>query len=120
MLQDEGTSCPRRTTAISWNQQGPAGPAGTSGIDGGTVTFVNSANNQVVDTCTVVQSFGPDAVTVAFDQPNPSQDGSLVGCEISRASRWCRCAGNARECQLRDDHLALPAYPDKHYRVLLG
>jgi hypothetical protein len=44
VLQDTGTSCPRGTTAISWNQQGPAGPvgpAGTSGVDGGVVTFVN-------------------------------------------------------------------------------
>lgn len=27
VLQDQGTSCPKGSTAISWNQAGPAGPA---------------------------------------------------------------------------------------------
>ena len=39
VLQDAGTSCPRGTTAISWNQagqQGPAGPAGPAGTVGAT------------------------------------------------------------------------------------
>ena len=31
VLQDAGTNCPKGTTAISWNQQGPAGPAGAAG-----------------------------------------------------------------------------------------
>jgi hypothetical protein len=30
-LQDTGTACPRGTTAISWNQTGPMGPAGPDG-----------------------------------------------------------------------------------------
>src|SRR5690242_19595775 len=37
VLQDTGISCPKGTTAISWNeqgQQGPAGPAGPAGSDG--------------------------------------------------------------------------------------
>lgn len=34
VLQDAGTSCPKGTTAISWNQQGPAGPAGATGPAG--------------------------------------------------------------------------------------
>ena len=34
VLQDAGTNCPRGTTAISWNQQGPAGSAGTTGATG--------------------------------------------------------------------------------------
>jgi hypothetical protein len=34
VLQDAGTTCPNRTTAISWNQQGPAGPAGPAGLAG--------------------------------------------------------------------------------------
>src|SRR5579859_3992330 len=35
VLQDAGTNCPKGTTAISWNQTGPAGPstAGPSGLD---------------------------------------------------------------------------------------
>ena len=34
VLQDAGTACPKGTTAISWNQQGPAGPAGATGPAG--------------------------------------------------------------------------------------
>jgi hypothetical protein len=34
VLQDAGTSCPKGTTAISWNQTGPAGPAGATGPAG--------------------------------------------------------------------------------------
>jgi hypothetical protein len=34
VLQDAGTSCPRGTTAISWNEQGPAGPIGPTGPAG--------------------------------------------------------------------------------------
>ena len=37
VLQDAGTTCPNGTTAVSWNQQGPAGatgPAGTTGPAG--------------------------------------------------------------------------------------
>jgi collagen type I alpha len=34
VLQNAGSTCPRGTTAISWNQQGPAGPAGATGPAG--------------------------------------------------------------------------------------
>ena len=34
VLQDAGTTCPKGTTAIIWNQQGPAGPAGATGPAG--------------------------------------------------------------------------------------
>jgi Collagen triple helix repeat (20 copies) len=34
VLQDAGTSCPKGTTAISWNEQGPAGPSGPAGVAG--------------------------------------------------------------------------------------
>lgn len=34
VLQDVGTTCPSGTTAIRWNQQGPAGPAGPTGPTG--------------------------------------------------------------------------------------
>ena len=34
VLQDASTTCPGGTTAISWNQQGPAGPAGAAGPQG--------------------------------------------------------------------------------------
>jgi hypothetical protein len=39
VLQDAGTTCPKGTTAISWNQTGatgPAGPAGSTGATGAT------------------------------------------------------------------------------------
>jgi hypothetical protein len=36
VLQDAGTNCPKGTTAISWNQQGPAGPTGPAGAAGAT------------------------------------------------------------------------------------
>ena len=34
VAQDAGTACPKGTTAIQWNQQGPAGPAGPAGNTG--------------------------------------------------------------------------------------
>jgi hypothetical protein len=40
VMQDAGTNCPRRTTAISWNQAGSA-TAGSSGLD--VITVSNSA-----------------------------------------------------------------------------
>lgn len=33
-MQDAGTGCPKDSTAVSWNEQGPAGPAGTVGPAG--------------------------------------------------------------------------------------
>jgi hypothetical protein len=36
VLQDAGTTCPKGTTAISWNQQGPTGAAGPAGPAGAT------------------------------------------------------------------------------------
>ena len=34
VLQDTGTTCPNGTTAVSWNQQGPAGTQGATGATG--------------------------------------------------------------------------------------
>jgi hypothetical protein len=34
VLQDQGTACPKGTTAISWNESGPPGPAGPAGPAG--------------------------------------------------------------------------------------
>lgn len=36
VLQDQGTTCPKGTTAVSWNQTGPTGPAGPTGPTGAT------------------------------------------------------------------------------------
>ncbi len=49
VLQNAGTSCPKGTTPISWNQQGrsgpagPAGPRGPAGPPGPTVTVTATA-----------------------------------------------------------------------------
>jgi hypothetical protein len=45
-MQDTGTTCPKGSTAVSWNQQGPAGatgPQGPAGSDGHTVLSGNGA-----------------------------------------------------------------------------
>ena len=34
VLQDQGTACPKGTTAVSWNQTGPVGPTGATGPTG--------------------------------------------------------------------------------------
>jgi Collagen triple helix repeat (20 copies) len=34
VLQDAGTSCPKGTSAVSWDEQGPAGPPGPAGSQG--------------------------------------------------------------------------------------
>lgn len=34
VLQDAGSNCPKGTTSVSWNQQGPAGAAGPMGATG--------------------------------------------------------------------------------------
>jgi hypothetical protein len=49
VLQDAGTRCPKGTTAIAWNQQGPAGPPGpaTAGPGGLNVTTVTNNNSGV-------------------------------------------------------------------------
>ncbi len=41
VLQDAGTSCPKGTTALTWNQTGPAGQNGTNGTNG--TSLVTSA-----------------------------------------------------------------------------
>jgi hypothetical protein len=96
VMQDAGTSCPRGTTAISWNEQGPAGPAGpagatgpagpagATGIDGGTVVL-NYNNTSGTGTCTVLNSFGPDAVSVSFV--------SLIGFDLYPQIPVCMLSG---------------------------
>ena len=101
VLQDAGTSCPKGTTPISWNQTGAAGPAGPAGpagatgpqgppgatgspgatgpagssdIDGGTVEITFNTSTGTFS-CDAVSSFGPDATTV-------SDDGAYNGCVV--------------------------------------
>jgi hypothetical protein len=83
VLQDAGTACPAGTTAVSWNQKGPAGPQGPagptgatgpqgpagpqglagSGIDGGVITDEIDASGNT--TCTDSDTFGPDTTTIS-------------------------------------------------------
>lgn len=76
VLQDAGSNCPQGTTAISWNQQGPAGAQGTQGPQGPagpagppgppgppTMAFPNNTNTSVISlgivTCgTIVNATG--------------------------------------------------------------
>jgi hypothetical protein len=46
-LQDVGTNCPKGTTAISWNERGPAGAPGPSGPAGGSGTARVSSLDQL-------------------------------------------------------------------------
>ena len=54
VLQNAGTRCPRGTTALTWNQRGPAGPPGSSavygriiGLDFGTISLYLGAPSGV-------------------------------------------------------------------------
>jgi len=55
VLQDAGTSCPKGTTAVTWNQTGPAGQNGTNGTAGTAGTNgTNGTNGSSVVTSTGV------------------------------------------------------------------
>jgi hypothetical protein len=45
VLQDVGTSCPSGTTAIKWNQKGPAGPQGIQGPPGTVAGYFDTPNS---------------------------------------------------------------------------
>jgi len=66
VLQNAGTRCPRRTTALTWNQRGPKGPKGPAGPGLLAWAYVN-ANG------TIASSSGN--VTVA----NPSPGSYCIG-----------------------------------------
>jgi hypothetical protein len=102
VLQDQGTTCPKGTTAVSWNQagpagatgpQGPAGPAGNTGPAGsqgpagptgatgpaGTVSSLDQLNGIPCDdgTGTVSVSYGTNGAislncNVSSSTPSPS------------------------------------------------
>ena len=86
MLQDTGSTCPRGTTAITWNQKGPAGPPGTDSTDYGHLQIDQSASgNTYVTTCTLSDVTGPDAtnITVAPDSLEFNPANTIQGCLIS-------------------------------------
>jgi hypothetical protein len=107
VLQDAGTSCPNGTTAISWNQSGPQGPAGPPGpqgatgpagpsgppgptgppgssapVDIGTVTLNLDWSNLGSSTCTLSNLSGPSqsSLTVA---PSIQNTPGIYGCLVS-------------------------------------
>jgi hypothetical protein len=53
LIRETGRSCPKGTTALNWNQQGPAGSstAGPQGLDVIEVTAVNRAGTGATATC---------------------------------------------------------------------
>jgi hypothetical protein len=101
VLQDSGTSCPKGTTPISWNQTGPSGPAGPPGpagpsgppgpsgpagtgapVDIGTVTLNLDHSVPALSTCTLSNLSGPSqsSLTVTADTSDPS---GITGCLVS-------------------------------------
>jgi hypothetical protein len=87
-LQDAGTKCPNGTTAISWNQKGPAGPrgatgpAGTPGPAGPGFDFTTASGT----TGPVVPATGTYLVDVLFDASNESETGFAGECSVGLPS----------------------------------
>ena len=103
VLQDAGTTCPKNTTAVQWNQagpagpagatgpagpagaQGPAGPAGPKGADGsaafdeGTLSY-SGAQNGGTASCLLFDPAGPDASSLAASAT--TVDG-LASCDLT-------------------------------------
>jgi hypothetical protein len=84
VLQDAGTRCPRRTTAIMWNQQGPQGPQGFPGAQGaagpqgpagtsgwsGQVQLTENQNNSLTS-AEILSQAGPSTLSVTIDHAGP-------------------------------------------------
>lgn len=75
ILQDGGTSCPKGTTAISWNEQGPAGSNGTDG------TSVVTSQGAPSTPCT------PGDVDVELVSGGGSGNGDVLTCNSS-GTEW--------------------------------
>jgi hypothetical protein len=111
VLQDAGTNCPKGTTAVSWNEQGPAGatgavgaagaqgpagPAGPAGAAGATGPPgpAGPAGSSDIDggqinfnpsastICAVNSSFGPDTVTVTTGGGGCLIEGLPAGADV--------------------------------------
>lgn len=105
VLQDAGTSCPKGTTAISWNasgQPGPAGPSGPSGpagpsgpsgppgLPGPTVTVTQTGTATATSTST-----GPTArpdnqrnTAIGFGTLNCGQSAQVTGINVGDSNAW--------------------------------
>lgn len=107
VLQNAGSSCPKRTTAISWNQQGPQGPPGPSAaIDKGTFTCQATEDPTTGDasiSCKTDSLTGPDQITIT---PTPPSELTLSGfppdtsIELFDASDGASCESNPPGRQL--------------------
>jgi hypothetical protein len=81
VLQDQGTSCPKGTTPISWAQSGPAGPVGPAGAagpsgpsgpqgpPGPTTTLTTTATSTVTATVTQTGTTTPPTTTPPTTTP---------------------------------------------------
>jgi hypothetical protein len=81
VLQDAGTSCPRGTTAIMWNQRGPQGPQGSPGPQGvagpqgpagtsgwsGQVQVTTSPTGIGIASAEILSQAGPSILSVEAD-----------------------------------------------------
>jgi len=72
VLQNAGTNCPKGTTAIAWNQQGPAGP----GVDIGTVTWDAGS-------CSLSDLSGPGHANLTVTPNTPGDPADVTGCVVS-------------------------------------
>jgi hypothetical protein len=79
VIQDAGTSCPRGTTAIMWNQQGPQGPKGEAGPQGpagtsgwsGQVQFTTDPQDADIASVEILSQAGPSILSATVDPDNP-------------------------------------------------
>jgi hypothetical protein len=129
-LQNAGTSCPKGTTAISWNEQGPAGqagakgPAGPAGATGpagspgpagpsgpaGTVSSLDQLNGIPCDsgagtTSVTYGSNGVVAITCATPTPTATQTGSATA-SPDNAQATADALGNQILCGQAGDQVA--------------
>jgi hypothetical protein len=124
VLENQGITCPSGTTAVNWNEQGPAGPAGTQGpagaqgpagpagtanVDYGTITISVTYGTGLAPcpngcslptngyVCTLSSVNGPDAASISA-----AADPSGAGCGISGLS------GGIASLQVTPDGMAPP------------
>ena len=71
-LQNAETNCGKGTTAIAWNQQGPAGPS----VDIGTVTWDAGS-------CSLSNLSGPSHADLTVAPNTPGDPAYVTGCVVS-------------------------------------
>jgi hypothetical protein len=117
-LQNAGTSCPKGTTAISWNKRGPAGPAGATGPAGspgpagpsgpaGTVSSLDQLNGIPCDsgagtTSVTYGSSGAVAITCATPTPTPTATPTGATAYPDNTQATAQPLGNQLNCGAGD------------------